>query len=364
MSKRCILVSFPHLPYTLKTLLPDSVLAGIAGSLVDAGHQPAILDYGTVETLRRSFPSHLRRGSMTLGDAIPKKSRSGSIRAIASFFTLRSSGQSGNYLRRELLEEAADEASGFGGRLVVLSVRDAADLSNAAHIAERIRSLRPESVIVAAGPFVERYGELVARRTRAFDCICLGDPEWTLPRFVDVVDRPELWTEIPNLALVRGGTVRLTRRKRIDLNSLAFPSYSADVYQALEGHSKIKLLGVGCTRVCEQQCPACAHAERQSGISRPRTPRSVCEAISEVMRQQNVCTVALEGPAFSEAYAVSLAREMLSRGLAVLYTRDASIRETRVANLPTFKASGCQVLSYRADTGSQPIEGHFIRTRL
>ena len=366
MSKRCILVSFPRFPYTFNTLLPDSLLAGIAGSLVDAGHQPLILDYGTLETLHRCFPAQLRRASLCLADQMLGGTPPGSLKALAAFLKLRGLGGLQRHrresLRRELLVEAAREVGGFGGvDLVVLSVREAGDVGNAVELAERIRSLQGEVVVGAAGPFIERYGELVARRTKVFDFLCLGEPEWTIPRFADVVDRPELWAETPNLAVVREDGIRLTRRKRVDLNGVAFPDYSADVYPALDGDGKFKLLGVCCTRVCSQQCPACPHGERQPGLSRPRTPRSVCEALSEAMRQQNVCAFALEGPAFSEAYAASLAREMLSRGLAVLYMREASIRETRVANLATYKASGCQALSYRVDTGSQWLLEDYYR---
>lgn len=366
MSKRCVLVSFPRFPYTFNTLLPDSLLAGMAGSLIDAGHQPAILDYGTLETLHRYFPAQIRRVSLCLADQMMGDTPPGSLKALGAFLRLRGLGGLQRHrrenLRRELLGEAAGEIAGFGGvDMVVVSVRDAGDVANAVQLAERVRSLQPAVVIVAAGMFVERYGDALARRTNAFDCLCLGEPEWTMARFADVVDRPEVWAETPNLAVVRGGTVRLTRRKRVDLNAVAFPAYSGEVYPALEGDGKFKVLGMGCTRVCSQQCPACPHGERQPGLSRPRTARNVCEGLTEAMRQQNVCTFALEGPAFSESYAVSLAREMLSRGLAVLYMREASIRETRVANLGTFKASGCQALSYRVDTGSQWLLEDYYR---
>jgi len=363
MSKRCILVSFPHFPYSFKALLPDSLLAAVAGSLLDAGHRPLILDYATLDMFDRFFPAQLRRATLSLADQLLGDTSSGSVKALAAFLRLRGLGaghrrQQARF-RRDMAAEAAREVAGLGRcDLVVLSVREAADVRPALLLAERLRETRPEAVIVAAGEFIERYGELVARevagrRARAFDCLCLGDPEWTLARFAEVVDRPELWTETPNLAVVRGNSVRLTRRKRVDLNSVAIPDYSSDTYPALEGNGKFKVLGVSCTRVCSQQCPACPHGEIQPGLSRPRTPRTVCQALIEGMRQQNVCAFALEGPAFPETYAVSTAREILSRGLAVLYSREASIRETRVSNLATFKASGCQVLSFRVDTGSQ-----------
>lgn len=377
MSKRCILVSFPHFPYSFKTLLPDSFLAAIAGSLLDAGHRPVIIDYGTIDKLDCFFPAQLRRASLSLADQLLGATPPGSLKAFTALLRLRGLGAGHRRrqarLRGDLAAEAAREAAsglsnGKGGRgeLVVLSVREAADAGAAVLLAERLREARPEAVIVGAGEFIERYGELVARelmgrRTRAFDCLCLGDAEWTLARFAEVVDRPELWTETPNLAVVRGGSVRLTRRKRIDLNSVAIPDYSPDTYPALDGNGKFKVLGVSCTRVCSRQCPACPHGEIQPGLSRPRTPRTVCEALVEGMEQQNVCAFVLEGPAFPETYAVSTAREMLTHGLAALYAREASIRETRVSNLAAFKASGCQVLSFRVDTGSQWLLEDYYR---
>lgn len=365
MSKRCILVSFPHFPYTLETLLPDSLLAGIAGSLLDAGHRPLVFDYGTIEILQRYLPASDRRVSSFLANEMVGNA-SGSLSALTAFLRLRGLGSHRRAreetVRRELAAEASRDIAGIGRvDLVVLKLREAADAADAILLAHQLRRVRADVPIAVAGTFVEQYGELLARRTGAFDCLVLGDPEWTLARFAEVVDRPELWTEVPNLALVRGGSVRITRRKRADLNGVAIPAYSTDLYPALHGDGKFKVLGVACTRVCQQQCPACHHAERQPGLSRPRAPKSVCDAVADAMERQGVCAFMLEGPSFSETYAVSLAREMLLRGLAVLYGREASVRETRVANLATFRASGCQVLSFRVDTGSQWLLEDYYR---
>ena len=69
MSK-VLLVSFAGYPYTPSSLMPDNGLASLAGSLLEAGHEVRILDYGAVATAGRLFPEALSRRVRPLAEKL------------------------------------------------------------------------------------------------------------------------------------------------------------------------------------------------------------------------------------------------------------------------------------------------------
>ena len=56
-----LLVSYAGYPYTPSSLMPDNGLASLAGSLIQAGHEVKILDYGTLDTVRRLIPKDISK---------------------------------------------------------------------------------------------------------------------------------------------------------------------------------------------------------------------------------------------------------------------------------------------------------------
>ena len=53
---RVLLVSYAGYPCTPSSLIPDNGLASLAGALIESGHEVRVLDFSTVNTLRRLFP--------------------------------------------------------------------------------------------------------------------------------------------------------------------------------------------------------------------------------------------------------------------------------------------------------------------
>jgi len=53
---RSLLINFSGYPAVMRSLALDNGLANLAGSLIQKGHQTIILDYATVDTIKRLFP--------------------------------------------------------------------------------------------------------------------------------------------------------------------------------------------------------------------------------------------------------------------------------------------------------------------
>jgi hypothetical protein len=64
------LVSYAGYPYTPSSLMPDNGLASLAGSLLNAGHEVTILDYGTVEIIGRLMPASYKDRLKSIYDAL------------------------------------------------------------------------------------------------------------------------------------------------------------------------------------------------------------------------------------------------------------------------------------------------------
>ena len=82
---RVMLVSLAGYPYTPSSLMPDNGLASLAGSLMEAGHQVRVLDYGTVSTLRRLFPERLSHKLRPLAEKLFVQGQKLSLRERLSF---------------------------------------------------------------------------------------------------------------------------------------------------------------------------------------------------------------------------------------------------------------------------------------
>ena len=55
------LINYAGYPYTPSSLCPDNGLGLLAAVLQEAGHHARILDYGTLDTMRRLYPEELSR---------------------------------------------------------------------------------------------------------------------------------------------------------------------------------------------------------------------------------------------------------------------------------------------------------------
>ena len=143
MSK-VLLVSFAGYPYTPSSLMPDNGLASLAGSLLEAGHDARILDYGAVATVRRLFPEALSRRVRPLAEKLFVEHRR--LSWLEKLRFLRAGAQLERHQEKEIraiAAEAADEAVRFGADYVGLKLWNGDGFSGSVRIAEAIRARAP-----------------------------------------------------------------------------------------------------------------------------------------------------------------------------------------------------------------------------
>jgi hypothetical protein len=350
MKTRSVLVSFPGYWFTLQTLLPNHRLAALAAGLEAAGQTTCIRDYGTASMLDRLFPRKAQATAQGISDRILTVPGAGSLSALSALWQLRGMDR---MLRAQQEVVAAEIASEIAAEkrldFVVLEVDQPEDLKGALFIAKRLRALNPSLRLAAVGSFAEAYAETLLRVFNAFDCISVQDADWSLTRWAERLDRPDTWRLIPNLVYAQHGYVRPTVEcVGLDLESLPAPAYNENLYPALAGHEKLRLLGVEVSR-----------ASASETVSRTRSPRVVCEEASHWMRVHGTRAFRFLGPESTALHVDALAYEILSRGQTMWYSRSGAIRDARLQSFSTLRSSGCQAMAFDLASGSQMLVDDF-----
>jgi len=358
--KTCsILVSFPGYPFSITTLLPNHHLAAIAGSLQDAGHTTEIRDFGTIETLDYLFPRKLHVEARVLADRFLDDPTSGSLSILSTFWRLRGTDRALHSRQQKLCAKVArDIASTASLDFVVFGLNREEELEGAVAIAQQLRETAPGVRLIATGAFIESYGEALAEVTDAFDCYCLAEAEWTLAQWAEKADRPDAWYAIPNLAYTAPGYVYSTERRiGPDLDCLPYPVYETEIYPALASQNKLKLFSLNDSRGCLgtnlDSCFLKNDDKELERLHRVKSPAALCDEMDRLGKLHGVRAFHFPSPTPPATQLYTVAYEILSRGLKVLYSRWGSISGVTANSFPALKASGCQALSFRIDTGSQ-----------
>ena len=71
-----LLISYAGYPYSPSSFMPDNGLANLAAILTENGHKTKILDYGTVEIVKRFMPDYIRKGQERLWERLNRKAGS------------------------------------------------------------------------------------------------------------------------------------------------------------------------------------------------------------------------------------------------------------------------------------------------
>lgn len=356
MKTRSVLVHFPGSPFTLQNLTPNRRLATLAGALIEAGHETVIRDLGAVGTLEQLFNEKLRKAAEPIADRLFVNSPAG---PTTGFPGLRQWKALDRVLHARQEELCATVASEFGRMkgidFVAFDMETASDAGVTVSIATRLAENAPSLRLLAVGPFAERHGELLARTTDVFDCVCAGEAESSVVEWAENLGRPAVWEQIPNLACVWRDNVRVSSRPRDSATSLPSPCYSPDVYPALLNSEKLKLFDVEDSRGCSGMCYGCEQPSRGGNGVRVKPAAVVYGEMANLTELYGARAFCFSNPGSSLLQMEALACEILSRGRRIWYCRTGQIRHMDTRVLPTLRASGCRAMSFRVDTGSQRL---------
>lgn len=356
MSK-VLLVSFAGYPYTPSSLMPDNGLASLAGSLLEAGHDVRILDYGAVATVRRLFPEALSRRVRPIAEKLFVGHRPLSWFEKIRF--LRAGAQLARHQEKEIRAiagEAADEAVRFGADYVALKLWNGDGFSGSVRIAGAVHARAPRIGLIGGGPHADYFGGHILEHTDAFDQLIQGEGEQVLPELIAALERKGDWRKIPGVVWRHANRISCNPTCVVEsLDQLPLPVYDRAVYPALEGDRKLKIGVLDESRGCPNRCAFCIHPIKSGGKWHMKSPARVAAEVRRLMDQLGSRYFIYSGSNTLARAAVEIAQELLRGGLDVRYGCFGHVRSIGRADFELLRRSGCEAIFYGLESGSERI---------
>ncbi len=369
-----LLVNYAGCPSSFDSLMPDNGLANLAGSLKRAGWSVVVHDYAATDMIGRLVPPPYRRRlkwlllRFLIGHKLSLPAGSG---LTDGFHRLVE--ELGEYARTVQAEIAADLIREIGARnvsFVGFKLWTGAGQEGASRIAAIIRSECQDVKIFGGGPHVENFGEGVLNDLPpVFDVVALGEGEETIVDLAEHALGRKALADIPGIAYRRNGAgsskpeiVKNPVRWIADLNTLADPCYAPDVYPAMAGDRKLKLIMLDESRGCPYSCNFCFHPIKSGHEWRLRGAAQVADLMERLSAETGSCTFRLAGSNPPPKHRREIAEELIRRKSKFEYV---SFGHTRSRDEPfeLLRQSGCISLFFGVESGSQRILDKAVNKR-
>ncbi len=357
---RSLLINYSGYPAVIRGLALDNGLANLAGSLINKGHKTVILDYATVNTIKKLFPreysnelSYLTRKivcSLELG--LPPEKND-----VREFQDL---DRRINELQKEKVKQIAREisqyAKAYKADFVGLKLWSGDGFAGSIAIAQELKRDNRRLPVFAGGPHVDSFRENIFDVCDVFDALVYGEGEETITMLADYVSGERKLEDIPNLIYKQDGKIVTTPVKRInDLDSLSSPVYDEDVYLAMRGNQKIKMAFIEESRGCPNHCSYCIHPIKSGNRWRERAAETIVGQMEEMNRKYGFTAFRFAGSNPPPFLKRKIANEILNRGLKFTYSAFGHIRDGLVVDFGLLRKSGCYSVFFGIESGSQRI---------
>ena len=354
-----ILVNYPGYPSSVDSLMPDNGLANLAGSLRREGWNVLILDYANTDIFGRLVPPDLRK------ELVPLFARYSELQKVdpdlASEFQKLNEALHNHALgvQKEIAEEIIFKAREMDARFIGFKLWTGAGQEGSLNIASHIKKELPELKIFGGGPHAECFGSCILKELQpAFDVIGLGEGEETIVDLAEYSLGKKELPDIPGIAFWKDNgkkEIAENKVKRIkDLNTLSDPVYDPEVYPAMKGDNKLKLVMIDESRGCPYSCNFCFHPVKSGRGWRVRDTSSVIDMMESISRTTGASCFRLSGSNPPPDYKNDLASEMIKRGSPFEYISFGHTR-SEDEDYALLRKSGLVSLFFGVESGSQSI---------
>ncbi|MFH1548055.1 MAG: radical SAM protein, partial [Candidatus Omnitrophota bacterium] len=313
------------------------------------------LDFNTPDLIRRLYPSCFSQKITP----IVGKFMSGKSLSLKEIFKLWLIEKKLNYhqnneavlIGKEIARMVENEAIDFIG----LKLWNGDGFTGSLRIAHELKKTNPKFPIFAGGPHVDIFREHIYTATDDFDALAYGEGEETIVRLAEYVEGRKKLQEIPNLIFKKNGRVITTPIKRIEnLNTLHYPIYDEEIYPAMKGNEKIKMIILDESRGCNNSCYFCIHPLK-SGRLRVKSAERIVDEMIAIKKRYGIGLFRYAGSNTPLELMEKIAKEILKRELKVEYTTFGHIRGTNLGIFKLLKSSGCFGIFFGIESGSQRI---------
>ncbi|MBN1558397.1 MAG: cobalamin-dependent protein [Lentisphaerae bacterium] len=358
---RWLLVNYAGYPFAPNSLFPDNGLANLAAVLLERGHKATILDYATVPVLAGfTDPLLAERLTRTWTALAQTHAKPGLWRKAGAAVRLhgaeRARAKRGKAVLRRAQEEILERIAADGIQAVGFKLWNGDGIDGSLAMARAVRRRFPDVRLVGGGPMVDVFMEHILERHREFDVLVYGEGEETIGELAARGGDAGAWPEIPNLLFRRGATVERTAPRVIaDLDTLPMPVYDSDVYPAMAGDQKIKIVVLDESRGCRNHCAFCIHPVKSRHTLRVKSIERLGRETAHLAERYSVRTFRFAGSCTPYSLLNAFAASPAGRGQGFRYASFAHVREAGEADFDLMRHSGCEALFFGVESGSQTI---------
>jgi len=336
--------------------MPDNGLAGLAGSLLAAGHSVKILDYGTVDTVKRLMPESAHR----LLKGLWQRAAKGNLSALGLVTLFRASRIQAKALKttiREVADEISREIESSAADFVGFKLWNGDGFSSSVELAKTIRKRHPRVKVIGGGPQVDWFEECIFDYTDVFHCLARGEGEETVPLLAEWSEGRRDLGGIANVLFKDApGALVKTPLKTVDnLDALAMPCYDAAHYPTIAGNRHLKMVTIDESRGCPNSCYFCIHPRKSGSIWRLKSPERLVAEMKGIIAQTGANAFIYAGSNTPSKAAVANAKAIIDSGLKVSYGCFGHAKGIRKADFDLLKQSGCRAIFYGVESGCQRI---------
>jgi radical SAM superfamily enzyme YgiQ (UPF0313 family) len=360
MGTRSLLITYAGYPFTPSSLMPDNGYASLAAELLHASHETRILDYSTIDTINRLMPSSISEKALPIVSSIFNKISKGITPSSDEVKSLHVFDDELSKIHDQEIIRIADELSETIRKekiqFIGLKLWNGDGYTGSVKIAEILRKKIPSLKIFAGGPHVDIFKSLILEKNECFDAISFGEGEETIIELAEFVEGKRPLGNVHNILFRENGRIIETETKRIEnLDSLAYPVYSEEIYPAMAGDQKLKIIVLDESRGCPCCCHFCIQPVKSGTKVRTKSPARIIEEMRRAISGSEIRLFRYAGSATPPVLSRQIADEILKTGLDVEYTAFGNILGAKPKNYPVLKKSGCYSIFFGIESGSKKI---------
>lgn len=366
-----LLINYVSTPEILASLMPDIGLAVLAGALKKAGHKTKIIDYATLDTIKKFSPSEplQKEFNEILGDLENYFQESNfATEEMLSQFNLsryqdllaKEAGEKEaeiNHIISAIDKEIRETQPDFIG----FKLWAGESFTEILVIAEELKKRHPGVIFLGGGPQVDWSMDSIYTKTKVFDILAYGEGDEVIVNVADYSIGKKKLENISNIIFTADGKVQVNPSKMVeDLNDLAFPDYSLETYPALAGNNKLKVFLLEESRGCPNRCNFCIHPIKSGTKWRTKKPERIIEEIKQIINTHQSRYFRFSGSNTPLFLQTAIAEEIIRQNIKIKYSSFGHIGTYKNCDYGLMKKAGCESLLFGLESGSHEIQKNVI----
>jgi len=263
-----------------------------------------------------------------------------------------------HYIGRELIEKVSEFQPDFVG----LKLWNGDGFSGSVALAQMLRDEFPGLHIYAGGPQASWFNKVIYRRTDVFEAIACGEAEATIVPLAEHAIGQRNLADIPAIIYRQNGEViEVPRRGWLDLNDLPVPVYDPEIYPAMAGDEKIKIIVLDDSRGCPHRCGFCTHPVESGSRLRTASAQLLVDRMERVVADYGISVFRFAGSSTPGSLMYEVGQQILARGLDVQYSCFGHFASADPDHFQVMADSGLYAIFFGLESGCQQVLDRAVR---